>query len=84
MTDDGVVPLGHVANHPPQHHSCLQKTKQPEAALSAVVSMWQGPRGDAVGAPVLLPPSLPLAQLWAQCLRQGAAGQGGHGELLER
>lgn len=82
MKADGLKPLGHVGNHPPQHHSCLQKTKQPEAALSAEVSVWRGPRGDSGGAPGLLPLSLPPAQLWA--LRHGAAGQGGHGGLLER
>ena len=84
MRDHCVVALGCVDSHP-QHHSCLQKTKHPEAALSAEVSMGQGPRGDAGGAPGLLPLSLPLAQLSAQSLRLGAAGcWAEHGELLER
>lgn len=78
------VPLRHTDHHP-QHHSCLQKTKHPEAALSAEVSVWQGPRRDTGGAPGLLPLSLPLAQLSAQPLRLGAAGHWAeHGELLER
>lgn len=53
--------------------------------LRAEVSVWQGPRGDAGGAPGLLPLSLSLAQLPAQRPRLGAAGRWAeHGELLER
>ena len=36
-------PAGHLEDFP-HHHSVLQRTKHPETALSAEVSVWQGPR----------------------------------------
>ena len=45
----------------PHHHSCLQRTEQPETALSAEVSVWQGPSVGGRG----------------QWRRRGSAGPGG-------
>ena len=80
VKDYRVLALRHRGHHP-QHHSCLQKTKHLEMAFSTSVSMWQGLAG---GAPSLLPRSPPLGQVSAQCLKQGQAGWGRDGELLER
>lgn len=37
----------------PQCPGCLQKTKQPETALSAKTRLWPGPSVDARGGPGL-------------------------------